>query len=118
MTRHQTMLAPKQSYKKSEYTSVFVACTTVRSGERKIVTKEMLAKRAPLLNGGNRDTKDVVFTLKKTKREILQYRLILEPGCIITDADGTYRCTSITYTEPPKHPILNAKYIGPLTTTA
>lgn len=118
MTKHKTMLAPKQSCEESEYTSVFVDCTTVRSGKRKIVTKTFSSKRSALPLAGDLNTIDIAFTLEKTKREILQYRLIFEPGCIITDDNGTYRCTSIAYTDPPKHPILHARYIGPLTTTA
>lgn len=112
MKNNQTILTPKDS----DNTSISIACTAIKSGTRQTVTKTFLSKRAtPLFNG---DLNTVVFTLDKTKREILQYRLILEPGCIITDIKGTYRCTSIAYTAPPKHPILYAKYIGPVSTTA
>lgn len=110
MINHQTILPTSH---KSDYTSIMVDCIAMKSGKREIVTKAFSSKKSYSIYDGDMDTMDTMFTLEKTKREIQQCRLILEPGCIITDADGTYRCTSITYTEAPKHPILHTKYIGP-----
>lgn len=113
-----TIFPLKQSTRDSDYTSISIACTAIRSGMRQTVTKKFSSRRSSLPFAGDFETMDIAFTLEKTKREILQHRLFLEPGCIITDAYGTYRCTTITYTNPPMHPVLHAKYIGPITPSA
>lgn len=114
MIKSQTMLPSQQSPQRLDYSPISITCISIGSGNHKIVTKTFSSKRSYEAHAGDCDTMDTAFTLEKTKREIQQYRLILEPGCIITDTTGRYSCTSITYTEPPRHPILHAKYIGPI----
>jgi len=117
MTKRQTILPSKQSSQTLDNTSISIACTAIKSGKRQIVTKAFSSRKSLLTDTKSKDTMDTAFTLEMTKREIQQYRLILEPGCIITDTNSTYRCTSITYTDLPRHPILHSKYIGPVTTS-
>lgn len=111
MTKSQPILLSQQSPHESGYKPISISCTFIGSGNYKNVTKTFLSKRSYV---GDCDTMNTAFTLEKTKRELQQYRLILEPGCIITDTTGKYICYSIDYTERPRHPILHVKYIGPI----
>ena len=56
--------------------------------------------------------REKTFILGKTSRDFQRRRFPLEPGCIITDETGSYECTSVSYTNHPKHPILMARQIN------
>lgn len=114
MTKSQPIIQSQQPPQESGYTPISISCIFIGSGNFKNVTKTFSCKRSYRTHASDCDTIDTAFTLEKTKREIQQYRLILEPGCIITDKTGRYICSSIAYTERPRHPILHAKYIGPI----
>lgn len=53
-----------------------------------------------------------LFTLDWTLRDLQRKRFVLEPGCIISDETGNYKCRAVHATLRPKYPVVIAELIS------
>lgn len=82
------------------------------------ITSVALKKRKPdklslgaccVVSPGNASER--YFTLDRTMRDLQRKRFVLEPGCIISDETGDYKCHAVHTTFHPRYPVVIAEHM-------